>query len=119
MQNPVVWFEVLGQDADKLRSFYGELLGWEFDTDNPVNYGVVAAGRGGIPGGVGEALEGPGWATFYTRVPDLEASVRTAERLGSRVLMPATDLPDMRIAVVSDPEGHPVGLCADPKRVGP
>ena len=27
MANPVVWFEVLGKHADKLRSFYGELAG--------------------------------------------------------------------------------------------
>ena len=30
MSNPVVWFEVMGQNADKLRSFYGNLLGWKF-----------------------------------------------------------------------------------------
>lgn len=113
MTNPVVWFEVLGQDADKLRSFYGELLGWKFDTDNPMNYGMVEAGKGGIAGGVGAAANGKGWATFYTKVPDLEAAVRQAEKLGSSVLLPVTELPDTRIAVVSDPEGNAVGICAD------
>lgn len=115
MSNPVVWFEVMGQDADKLRSFYGRLLGWEFNTDNPMNYGMVDAGEGGIAGGVGQAPEGSrGWTTFYTKVPNLENAVRQAELLGSTVLLPITDLPDTRIAVVTDPEGRAVGLCADP-----
>jgi len=116
MENPVVWFEVMGQDADKLRSFYGELLGWSFQTDNPMNYGMVEAGEGGIAGGIGQAPpDGPGWATFYTKVEDLEESVARAEALGSRVLIPPTDLPDTRIAVVTDPEGNAVGICADQK----
>ena len=47
MSNPVVWFEVMGQNADKLRSFYGNLLGWKFNTDNPMNYGLASRMRGG------------------------------------------------------------------------
>lgn len=116
MSNPVVWFEVMGQNADKLRSFYGKLLGWKFNTDNPMNYGMVDAGEGGIAGGVGQVDEGPGWATFYTKVGDLEAAVALAENLGATIRMPITELPDTRVAVVTDPEGNAVGLCADPVR---
>ncbi len=112
--NPVVWFEVIGQDADKLRSFYGELLGWQFDLENPMKYGMVAAGEGGIAGGVGQAQPGGrGWATFYTKVPDLEAAMAQATALGSSVLLEIQELPDTRVAVVTDPEGNAVGLCAD------
>jgi hypothetical protein len=28
MTHPVMWFEVLGTDGGKLRTFYGELFGW-------------------------------------------------------------------------------------------
>ena len=115
MSNPVVWFEVMGQDTDKLRRFYSKLLGWKIDADNPMNYGMVAPGEGGIPGGIGQAPEGSrGWTTFYTKVPDLEAAMARATALGSSVLLEIQELPDTRIAVVTDPEGHPVGLCADP-----
>jgi predicted enzyme related to lactoylglutathione lyase len=27
-----VHFEIIGRDPTKLRSYYGELFGWEFDT---------------------------------------------------------------------------------------
>ena len=114
MTNPVVWFEVMGRDADKMRRFYGDLLGWSFNTDHPMNYGMVEAGEGGIAGGVGQAPEGTrGWVTFYTKVQSLERAVERAESLGSSVLLPITDLPDTRIAVVTDPEGNAIGLCAD------
>jgi len=113
MANPVVWFEVMGQDADKLRGFYADLLGWRFEVVKEMDYGMVESGAGGIPGGVGQVLEGQGWSTFYTKVPDLEAAVAQARKLGSRVRVPITELPDTRIAVVTDPEGNAVGLCAD------
>ncbi|HVP31715.1 MAG TPA: VOC family protein [Myxococcota bacterium] len=112
MMNPVVWFEVRGQDADKLRRFYGELLGWSFQGIGLTSYGVVPRGERGISGGIGRATaDGRGWVTFYTEVPDLAGAVAKAERMGSRVLVPITRLPEASIAVVSDPEGNPVGLC--------
>ncbi len=41
MGRPVVHFEVIGQDAGSLHSYYSELFGWEIDADNPMRYGVV------------------------------------------------------------------------------
>jgi predicted enzyme related to lactoylglutathione lyase len=108
----VVWFEVMGQDADKLRDFYEELLGWRFETPSPLGYGMVRPGEGSLPGGVGQVRDGSrGWATFYSRVPQLEMAMARATALGSDVLLEIQELPDVRIAVVTDPEGHPVGLC--------
>jgi hypothetical protein len=113
---PVVRFEVMGQDADSLRRFYAELLGWRFRMVPPMkHYGLVerAEGAPGIPGAVGQTGPGhPSWMTFYSLVPDLDAAIACAKRLGSQVLLPPVRQGDTTIAVVSDPEGHPVGLCA-------
>ena len=38
---PVVHFEVIGKDGERLRSYYSELFGWEINADNPMNYGIV------------------------------------------------------------------------------
>ena len=111
---PVVWFEVMGQDADRLRQFYGELLGWQFREAHPMPYSDLLRDDGapGIPGRIGQTGPGhPSWMTFYTMVPDLEAALERARGMGSSVLMPPVRLADTTIAVVSDPEGHPVGLC--------
>jgi predicted enzyme related to lactoylglutathione lyase len=39
----VVWFEVMGEDGDKLQSFYRGLFGWKIDAGNPTKYGMVEA----------------------------------------------------------------------------
>jgi uncharacterized protein len=86
MGQPVVYFEVIGKDAEKLQSYYSELFGWEIDSDNPMNYGVVQrdgnvnADSVGIGGGVGPGPEGyAGHVTFYIEVPDVEAALAKAE----------------------------------------
>src|SRR4029450_665808 len=44
MAAPVVWFEIAGRDLDALSRFYGDLLGWKVDADNPQRYGMVDTG---------------------------------------------------------------------------
>ena len=118
MGQPVVHFEVIGKDADKLRSYYSELFGWEFDADNPMNYGMVAreanvnADGVGIAGGVGAGPEGyGGHVTFYVEVPDVETALAKAESLGgSRMMGPDKVAEDTEIGLFNDPEGHVVGL---------
>jgi predicted enzyme related to lactoylglutathione lyase len=118
MGQPVVHFEVIGKDADKLRSYYSELFGWEFDSDNPMNYGMVQRERNvnpdgvGIGGGVGAGPEGyGGHVTFYVEVPDVEAALSKAESLGgSRMMGPDKVAEDTEVGLFNDPEGHIVGL---------
>jgi predicted enzyme related to lactoylglutathione lyase len=50
--------------------------------------------------------------TFYSPVADLDAAIGRARALGSRVLVAPTQHGAVTIAVITDPEGHPVGLCA-------
>src|SRR6266498_4238358 len=94
MGQPVVHFEIIGKDAGKLQSYYSDLFGWRIDANNPMNYGVVPregntnADGIGIGGGVGVGPEGyQGHVTFYVEVPDVEASLAKAERLGGKRLM--------------------------------
>jgi predicted enzyme related to lactoylglutathione lyase len=109
--SPVVWFEVIGEDTARLRAFFGELFGWQPRALDNMDYSVVDACGEGIPGGIGKAPRGPGWATFYVRVLDIRAAIERATALGGQIVMPLMRLPcGSEIAVISDPEGHPVGL---------
>jgi len=113
MSTPTIeWFEVLGQDQAALQAFYNKLFGWKFvANETPAGpYGITDCDQSGIPGGVGQAPQGPGWTTFYVRVDNLEAYLERATANGGTVLVPPTSLPDTRIAVFADPEGHPIGL---------
>ncbi|MGI9099427.1 MAG: hypothetical protein ACR2H2_13230 [Solirubrobacteraceae bacterium] len=53
MGQAVVHFEVIGKDGGKLQSYYSELFGWEMDTNNPMNYGLVAREGNVSPDGIG------------------------------------------------------------------
>jgi predicted enzyme related to lactoylglutathione lyase len=118
MGQPVVHFEVVGTDGEKLRSYYGELFGWEIDADNPMNYGMVAresnvnADGAGIGGGVGVGPDGyAGHVTFYVEVPDVEEALAKAERLGgTRVMGPETIMDQIELGQFKDPEGHLIGV---------
>lgn len=111
MGNPVVWFELVGQHGDSLQGFYREVLGWDFERPSPLpavrrlRRPLAPWRRPARP-----AARPPWWMTFYTRVPDLEQAIAKARALGSRVLVPPTRHGDVTLAVISDPEGHPVGL---------
>jgi predicted enzyme related to lactoylglutathione lyase len=118
MGQPVVHFEIVGQDAAKLHSYYSDLFGWEIDASNPLNYGTVSrddnvnAEGVGIGGGIGVGPEGyPGHVTFYVEVPDVEAALAKAESLGgSRMMGPEQVMEGVEIGIFNDPEGHLVGV---------
>ena len=118
MGQPVVHFEVIGKDGDKLQRYYSELFGWEIDADNPMNYGMVGregntnADGVGIGGGVGPGPEGyEGHVTFYVEVPDVEEALSRAESLGgTRMMGPETVMGQVELGQFQDPEGHVVGV---------
>ena len=119
MGQPVVHFEIIGRDPEKLHSYYSELFGWEIDANNPMNYGIVqrdgnvSADGVGIGGGIGGP--GPdgyeGHVTFYIEVPDVEAALAKAESLGgSRMMGPDKVMEGVEIGLFTDPEGHVLGV---------
>jgi predicted enzyme related to lactoylglutathione lyase len=118
MGQAVVHFEVIGKDGGKLQSYYSELFGWEMDTNNPMNYGLVqregnvSATGMGIGGGVGGGPDGyEGHVTFYIEVADVEAALAKAESLGgTRVFGPAEVMPGLVLGQFKDPEAHLIGL---------
>ena len=118
MGQPVVHFEIVGKDPDKLQGYYSDLFGWQIDANNPMKYGVVQregntnADGVGIGGGVGAGPEGyDGHVTFYVEVPDVEAALAKAESLGgTRMMGPDKPMEGVEIGLFTDPEGHTVGL---------
>jgi predicted enzyme related to lactoylglutathione lyase len=121
MGQPVVHFEVIGKDGDKLRKYYSELFDWEIDSNNEMSYGMVAReGNVGSEGvGIGGGIAGgpPGYGghvTFYVAVPDVEAALAKAESLGGTRIMGPEKIMDMvELGQFSDPEGHVIGVVKD------
>ena len=118
MGQPVVHFEVIGKDADKLQAYYSELFGWQIDADNEMGYGVVQREANlspegiGIGGGVAAGPDGySGHVTFYVEVPDVEAALAKAESLGGTRTMGPDQVPGGPvIGLFTDLDGHAVGV---------
>jgi uncharacterized protein len=123
MARPVVHFEVIGKNPDELRRYYRDLFGWTFETPSPVakevsdagSYGFIELITGddgtGIRGGVGGGASYESHAVFYVGVPDVEAALQRAERLGgTRVMGPATSPNGLVVGHFKDPEGALIGV---------
>ena len=118
MGRPVVHFEVIGKDGAGLRSFYSQLFDWDLKPNEDMAYAMVAregnlSPQGiGIGGGVGQGSEDyPGHVTFYVEVPDVEAALAEAERLGgTRVMGPDEPMEGLVVGLFNDPEGHTIGV---------
>ena len=126
MGQPVVHFEIIGTDPEKLQRFYGDLFGWEFDTSGSVSRAVSQPGTygfvdrntttdgTGIPGGVGGGTGYDSHVIFYIGVPDVEAALQKAESLGGTRRMGPEQAPgkDLVIGHFTDSEGNLVGLAS-------
>jgi predicted enzyme related to lactoylglutathione lyase len=118
---PVVHFEIIGSDPAKLRSYYGELFGWEFQVGDattdavsqPGSYGFVAGATtgGGIDGGVGGGEGYERRVLFYVSVPNVEAALKKAESLGGTRRMGPEGTPGtLVVGQFTDPEGNLIGV---------
>ena len=110
MADTIVHVEVTGTDGAKLQRFYGDIFGWQLDTNNPGGYGMLRQGE--LSAGIGPSQDGgPGQVTFYVHSADPAATLRKVEEAGGRIIMPLTEVaPETTVALFADPEGHVVGL---------
>jgi len=106
-----VWTELNTRDVVAAKSFYGEVFGWEpSDLDmGGMTYtewkvgGQPVAGMLTMPDMV--PAEVPAHWLVYFGVNDTDASVSRATELGATAMVPPTDIPPGRFAVLSDPDG--------------
>ena len=112
MPHPIVHWEIAASDAKKIRKFYTDLFGWQYDTSDPADYALVASQDGGIGGGIMQKPpEAPPYVTIYVSVDDLGATLEKAQSLGANTVVPPTPIPGMgAFAMFADPEGHVIGI---------
>lgn len=108
---PLVEWEIVARDPQKVRDFYTRMFNWTFSEDGPLLR--VPPGIGGPePAPAGHIIPG-GESRFvlYFQVRDLRASLEMAKELGGSVLQEPFDVPNgPTVARIADPEGNPVGL---------
>ena len=112
-----IWYELITPEPDGAKAFYDSVVGWDLDAEampGPVEYRMIKRSDGGNAGGVLRLTDEmashgarPVWLG-YINVNDVDTTVSSIEQAGGKVLMAASDIPDVgRIAMVADPQGAP------------
>jgi predicted enzyme related to lactoylglutathione lyase len=113
----VVWNDLITEDAEAARRFYGGLFGWSFqDATGPGGRAYVLAKSGAVyvAGFVPVARPADGthlsrWLP-YVSVADVDDTVRRATSAGASVAVAARNVGLGRVAAIVDPEGAVIGL---------
>jgi len=116
LQGSHIWYELMTIEPDGAKRFYEAIVpGLAFGDRLPGNqdYRMIGRSDGGSLGGVLGLTDEmrsngakPIWMG-YVGVDDVDATVARIEAKSGKVLMPAFDIPQGRIAMVADPQGNP------------
>ena len=100
----MVWNELATPDVERAGGFYGDLLGWDVETD-ATGYATIRMGDG-INGGMRPPQDGepPNWLIYFT-VPSADEAAARVRESGGTVLTGPVGATVGRIAVVRDPQG--------------
>lgn len=112
------WFEIGVADAAKARTFYGRLLGWEFETGPSGDDRGAVIRTPGIDGGLHGDDQGASSYLFF-RVDDMDAALARVSELGGQVKPapggdPEQDSEFGRFALCRDDQGSSFGLHQPP-----
>jgi predicted enzyme related to lactoylglutathione lyase len=110
-----VWHDLMTKDVAAAKRFYGGLLGWQFENTKRGDRPYVLARLGADPvAGIVDVSAlpdaAPQWISFMA-VPDVEKTVSLVRFGGGKVLAEPREVASIaRAAVVSDPQGAPLGV---------
>ncbi|MDH3284364.1 MAG: VOC family protein [Acidobacteriota bacterium] len=114
----ISWFDLTVGDAERLRDFYGRVVGWrptEVDMGGYSDFNMNAPETGRTVAGICHARNTnsdlPSQWLIYITVSDLDDSMEGCRELGGRVLAGPKSLGNMgRYCVIEDPEGAVAAL---------
>jgi predicted enzyme related to lactoylglutathione lyase len=111
-----VWYDLMTSDVAAATAFYTKVAGWgtqDFDMGGG-KYQMWTVGEAPIGGAMDLSQSPPGtpphWIS-YVSVPDVDETIKQAESLGGRTLLPGTDIPTVgRFAIIADPQGAVISI---------
>jgi predicted enzyme related to lactoylglutathione lyase len=113
--NPVVHWELLSRNPEKLSAFYEKVFAWKVDHKPELNYRIVdTQNEIGIKGGIikpDRPEPWPGNTTIYVAVDDLAAYRKKVVEAGGKILIEEQEVPGMgSFTLFADPEDRMIGL---------
>lgn len=110
----IVWFEIPADNVDRAKTFYGALFGWKIEKfPGPMEYWLINTGGGDDPpgGGLLQRQHPQHGITNYVGVPSVDQFAAKVQKLGGKVVMPKTAVPQMGyFAVCQDTENNTFAL---------
>lgn len=111
------WNELMTRDAEKMKSFYADAVGWTYDgmdMGNGQTYWIAMVGEtpvGGMFTMAGPDFDGvPEYWMSYLSVNDVDAALEKAKAGGASVMREPFDVPGVgRIAILREPGGAVIG----------
>jgi uncharacterized protein len=117
------WVDLQTSDQDAAKSFYSDLLGWEYE-DVPIGDGAsysMARLQGHSVAAIGplQGEEMPSHWNCYVTVADADASAARAKELGATLLAEPFDVFDAgRMAAFADPQGAVLSIWQAKENIG-
>ncbi|MGE0798808.1 MAG: VOC family protein [Lautropia sp.] len=110
------WYELGTGDLDAAVKFYGQLFGWSIEGAGMpgMDYRLASSGNDRVAGLMSNRDQAgpppPNW-TIYLTVADCDAACAQVTKLGGKVHVPATEIPNTgHFAVLADPQGAVFGV---------
>jgi predicted enzyme related to lactoylglutathione lyase len=111
----IVWFEIPADDVERAKSFYSQLFGWKIEKfPGPMEYWHIDTGGsdetpdGGLMKRQNPQQQG---ITNYVGVASVDESAAKVEKLGGKICMQKTAVPEMGYFVIChDPERNMFAL---------
>ena len=130
MAYSVCHFEVLADDLNRAKKFYGDAFGWQFEPWGPPDFFIIRTGNSTDPGIVEGALakrnkkSGEGLSGFRCTitVPKIGEAIKKIEAAGGTMTSGVIDIPSIgRVASFRDVENNEVAVMeyveTDPRHV--
>ncbi|MBW8012195.1 MAG: VOC family protein [Chloroflexi bacterium] len=111
-KHTIVHVEIPGNNPSETGKFYADLFGWKTEEVPGMDYISFETGEGaggGFPK-VDDQIK-IGDVIVYVSTDDIEASLKKAESLGGKTMLPKTEIPGMGwFAWFTDPDGNTLAL---------
>jgi uncharacterized protein len=120
------WVDLATTDVEAAKSFYGELLGVDYETapgdpEETGGYGFFVK-NGKLLTGIGPVQSDEGHSAWssYVKVEDADATAEKAKAAGGTVFFGPADLPNDagRVAMLRDPGGAFIGIVQQQRNPG-
>lgn len=107
-ENPLVFWELASNDAEKSVAFFRDVFEWEIEFNEKLGFYIVSAELASEPMAGGIFTLGTArlpFLTLYLQVDDIEAKAKEVEKHGGHIVEPPHVIGGSRICLFNEPSG--------------